>query len=203
MARSRQMVWAVGLLESAPPLVFVTLWRGGVDVVQAGWIGCALAVLVLAGFRRAGQRYHPVLLGMNLHMLLLMPLIQGAFALGLERVGDLLVAPKEAGVFIAVLATGLVLTLASPRGFLDMEEATPRQRWIYSGILLAVTAAMIPWSLAHLGQQWLSIAAPLAVLFGLRSFLTARVEDRSKNPGPPEALAVAALPVAGGGPPDL
>jgi hypothetical protein len=193
MAGSRQREWTTSVLESAPSLIFLALWRSGVDVAFAGWIGAALAATVLIGFRHFRVPYNPILLGINAHQVVFTPLVVASFELGAVGLGRTLFASAEGSVLVAVFAVGCGLTAFSPRGFIGADGLAAPARRAYSLVLLAVAATAIPWSFAHLGQTLLSVALPLMALFGLRRLLIARWQDRVERAGG-DSLAVAAMP---------
>lgn len=180
MPASRQSEWITDLLEAAPSIVFLTLWRGGVDQELAGWTGSILAAGLLIGFRARRIPYNPIFLGINLHLVLITPAIVAAFRLGAPEIGRSLIAGAESIVLVVVFAVGCVLTLTSARGFIGSDRMTTETRRRYSLVLMALCGAAIPWSFAQSGQPVLSIALPLMVLFGVRRFLVARAEDRTE-----------------------
>ncbi len=193
MTASNQHEWIKDTLESVPPIVFLVLWRSGVDLAMAGWIGTGLAAALLLGFWLKGVRHNPILLGMNIHLVVITPLIVGLFNLGAADLARTLVALAEAGVLISITAVGFILTFFHPRGFIGIEGLPSALQRAYSLILLTASAAMVFWSFANLGNTLISIGLPLMVLFGLRRFYAARARDRS-GPGAKAGMAVAAAP---------
>lgn len=193
MAGSRQREWTASVLESAPSLIFLALWRSGLDVAFAGWIGAALASAVLIGFRHFRLPYNPILLGINAHQIVFTPLVVASFELGAVGLGRTLFASAEGSVLVAVFVVGCGLTAFSPRGFIGADGLGAPTRRIYSLVLLTAAAAAIPWSFTHLGQTLLSVALPLMLLFGLRRLLIARWQDRTERDAS-DRLAVTAMP---------
>ncbi len=191
MKPTNQHEWIKDTLESVPAIVFLVLWRSGVDLAIAGWIGTALAAALLAGFWLKGARHNPILLGMNIHLVVITPMIVGAFNLGATDLARTLVGVAEAGVLISITAVGLILTLFSPRGFIGVDGLPAALQRAYSLVLVSASAAMIFWSFANLGNTLVSIGLPLMVLFGLRRFYVARGRDRS-NPDDKAGLVAAA-----------
>ena len=200
MPSPRQREWIIDFLEPAPTIVFLALWRSGVvETEVAGWIGALLAAAILVGFKIRRLRFNPILLGMNLHLLVITPTISAAFRLGAAELGQLLLATAASWILVIVLAVGLVMTLFSPRGFIASDQLSPGSRRSGSLILLAATAVAIPWSFFHAGQTIVSIVIPLTALFALRRFLIARALDREGSEGNGAPMA-AVLPAIGSDP---
>ena len=169
-------------LESIPSVAFLALWQGQVGLQAAGWTGAVLAAAVLIGFRCYRVPYNPILLGINIHLLLATPLIIALFRMGASDLGRILVGHAYRGVLVTVFLVGCALTLFSDRGFLGLSGLPAANRRAYSAILLAASTATILWSfvIATGSTPLLSIAVPLMALFGLRRFLIARWQDRSR-----------------------
>ncbi|MFO7483524.1 hypothetical protein [Oceanibaculum nanhaiense] len=192
MAGSQQKSWLTDTLESLPSIVFLVAWRGGGDIAFAGWLGAASALALLLGFRFYRMPFNPILLGINLHLAAITPLIVASFHLGVTDLARLLLRSSESGVLISVFLTGCLLTLFSGRGFVGDATMPRRLRLQFSASLLAVTAALIPWSFAHAGQTLVSLAVPFMILFALRRFLIARWHDKAG--GNSSAFAGLAMP---------
>ncbi len=192
MAASRQREWMIGALEGVPSIVFLALWRSGVDLQITGWTGSILAAALLIGFRRYRQPNDSIVLGINLHLLIATPLIEAVYRLGGADLAPTLIAAAQSGLLVSIFAVGAAQTVLSPRGYIGDAALAPRRRRLYSLALLTATAAAAAWSLANHGNALLAFALPLMALFALRRFLIARAQDRSDNP----ALALAATPVA-------
>lgn len=193
MSGSRQREWMTDVLESVPSIVFLALWRSDVDAELAGWIGSGLAAALLIGFRLCRVPCNPVLLGINLHLVVITPLIVALFRLGATDTARTLLDTAENGVLAAVLAVGCALTAFAPRGFVGVDGLPAATRRAYSLLLLAVAAAAVPWSFANAGSTLLSIGVPLMALLGLRRFLIARWRDRTRPSGG-GSLAAAGIP---------
>lgn len=199
MTGSRQREWMADVLEGLPSIVFLALWRGEmVDPAAAGWTGSALAAAVLIGFSLRRVAFNPVLLGINLHLLVITPLIVGLFRAGQPELARTLLDTAQAGVLVAVFLVGGALTAFAARGFIGVDGLPAATRRRYSLLLLAVAAAAVPWSVANAGSTLLAVGVPLIALFGLRRYLIARWRDRADgnstgNRGG-EALAVAGAP---------
>ena len=192
MSVSRQREWLIGALEGVPSIVFLALWRSGIDLQIAGWTGSILAAALLIGFRRYSQPNDTIVLGINLHLLIATPLIEAVYRLGGTDLALALIAAAQSGLLVSILAVGAAQTVLSPRGYIGDTALAPRRRRLYSLALLAATAAAAAWSLANHGNPLLAFALPLMALFALRRFLIARARDRSDNPAPTLAATPAA-----------
>jgi hypothetical protein len=173
---SRQREWFTDILEGLPSILFLALWQSNVKF--AGWAGAALAAIVLIGFRLFRLPYNPIVLGINVHLLIVTPLIVTLFYLGAQGLGRMLFASSHRGVLVTVFLVGCALTLFSRRGFIGIEGLPDPRRWAYSLVLLAASIAAIAWSFTSRGGVLVAIAIPLMVLFGLRRLLIARWLDR-------------------------
>jgi hypothetical protein len=179
MSESRQREWLTDILESAPSIVFLALWRTGFDMESTGWIGVGLAALMLIAFRLLRVRYNPILLGINFHLIVITPLIVMTYRLGATEFADTLVAYSERGVLVTVFIVGCALAAFSQRGFVGIGDLPSSSRWAHSSILLALSAAAILWAFTYTGSTLVAIALPLMVLFGVRRLLIARWLDNS------------------------
>src|SRR5204863_9843774 len=92
MSGSRQREWATDILEGLPSIVFLALWQSSVDMRFAGWAGAIAAAMVLIGFRLFRLPFNPIVLGINLHLLLVTPLIVTVFHIGAYDLGRTLLA---------------------------------------------------------------------------------------------------------------
>lgn len=191
MRASRQREWLTDALEGTPSLAFFALLRSGMDMETAGWIGAALSALVLAGFGLSRVRFNPLLLGINIHLLLTMPLIVAVFELGPPALGDVLVAHSYKAVLITIFLVGCALALLSRDGFVGVEGLPASTVRAYSAILLAATLAAIVWSFGFADGPTMGTAVPVIGVFGLRRLLIARSVDDSNRVG--------ALVAVGGG----
>jgi hypothetical protein len=154
--------------------VFLALWRSGLDMEVAGWTGVALAAMILVGLRLFRVPYNPILLGINVHLVVITPLIVAVFRLGATEFGSALVAASERGVLVTVFIVGCALTALSQRGFIGADGLPATSRWIYSSILLAALTAAIAWSFTYEGSTLLAVGLPMMGLFALRRLLIAR-----------------------------
>jgi hypothetical protein len=177
--RSRQREWATDILEGLPSLLFLALSQSGVDLKFAGWAGAALAGVVLVGFRFCRLPYNPIVLGINLHLLIITPLIMGLFYFGAYGLGKTLLAFSHRGVLVTVFVVGCALTLLSRRGFVGIAGLPDLARRAYSLVLLSASATAIAWSFMYTGAAVVAIGIPFMALFGLRRLLIARWQDRN------------------------
>lgn len=144
MASSRQTRIILEVLEGLPSIAFILTWRQSGDLELAGWIGCGLAFAVLAVFRILKGRMHPVLLGVNCHMLVVTPLIVGMFRFGDRSIAELLVPYSHGAVLLTVTLVGVALTLFTPAGFAGVPELAARLRTRLSLSMICVSAAGRP-----------------------------------------------------------
>lgn len=183
MKRPVQREWVADVLETIPSVIFLALWRSDVDMQLAGWIGVALAAIQLAGFYLFRVRFNPIMLGINVHLLIITPLIMTAFYMGAREFSDTLAANSYRGVLVTVFLVGCALTLLSPRGFIGADNLPKSDRWKLSAVLLSASALAILWAFSYAGSTLLAVAAPTMGLFGLRRFLLARTLDSDDRAG--------------------
>ena len=174
----KQRQWLFGIVESAPSLIFVGLWRSGFDLETAGWIGTGLTSVALLALRFRRQPYDTILLGINLHILISTPIISTTYRTIGPTYGDVLLYAAQNGVVVSIALVGLGLAIFSDRGFVGASDLVDRVRRHYSLLLLAAAAAGAVWSLLSTGGPLLAIALPIVCLFALRNFLIARGTDR-------------------------
>lgn len=178
MKQSMQREWMSNILEASPAIVFTLLWRSAFDLQSAGWIAACLAATQLVAFRHFRLRHDPIMLGINIHLLLITPFIMGSYWAGLRGLGDVLSVHSYHGVLVTVFVVGVLLTCFSKRRFIGID--LPQSNWIKQSLfLLAATGIAIVWSFANSGDALLSVVLPLIVLFGLRRLLVARAYDRN------------------------
>ena len=181
MDRSRQKQWFTDLLESVPSITFIVLWRQGGDLELAGWVGSGLALGVFTAFVWLRVHMHPVLLGVNLHILVVTPLIVGLFRFGNADLAKTLVAYSHGGVLLTVLATGLALSCFSRNGFAGFPDLPLRQQRRISALMLFVSILGAGWALATPENSLVPVVVTLTLLIGGRRFLLARWMDRANG----------------------
>lgn len=192
MAKSRQMQLVLDCLEGLPSVGFILLWRQTGDLELAGWIGCGLALAVFGVFAFLKGRMHPVLLGVNCHILLVTPVIVGLFRFGGREIAEVLVPYSYGAVLLSVTLVGLVLTLFTSSGFAGVPELAAMLRLRLSLMMIAVSAAGTAWALAVPDKALLPVMATLTLLIVGRRFLLARWTD-----GAGGALALAGASAGG------
>jgi hypothetical protein len=179
MRTSPQREWAIDILEAAPSIIFLALWRAGLDMQLAGWTGAALAAIQLIGFYRFRIPDNPLMLGINVHLLIITPLIMASLAIGAREFSDALVVHSYRCVLVTVFVVGCALTLSSRRGFIGVDGLSKAGRWRKSAILLVASAVAVLWAFFNTGSASFAVALPMIGLFALRRFLIARTLDNS------------------------
>ena len=188
-SESLQRAWLSDVLEGTPSLVFFALWRSGVGLEIAGWIGAFLAACVLVGFSWAKMRFNPIMLGINLHLLMVTPLIVAVLALGFSDAGTFMTAHSYKAVMITICVVGCALTIWGRGGFVGCPALPRMQARFYSLVLVAASIAATAWAFTASGGALVSVALPIMGLFALRRFLLARGLDEGGRVG---GLAAAA-----------
>lgn len=177
-----QKRWVGDLVEAAPSIVFLALLRTDLYIEVSGWIGAALSAMLLGSFHHFRIAHNPVMLGINVHLLVVTPLIVGMSQLGARDLSELLLRHSYRGVLVSIFFVGCALTLFSPRGFIGVSPRLKTGQRKYSGIMLAASALAAAWALSYSGGAFLAVSAPIIVLFGLRRLLLAHGRDRPKLP---------------------
>lgn len=181
MAGSAQREWAIDILEALPSAIFVALWRSNVNMELAGWAGTLMAATLLIGFRYFHVKNNPIMLGINVHLLIVTPLIMAAFYLGARDFSDMLVAHSYCGVLVSIFLVGLGLAVFSKNGFIGVAELPAADRRKSSMILLGATGLAVIWAMSSTGGTVVAVAVPIVGLFALRRFLIARNLDRGNH----------------------
>lgn len=178
---SQKREWLVNSVASVPSIIFLALWRGGWGLEFSGWIGSALAAIVLVNLYNSHRQYNPILLGINIHLLIITPLIMALFYLGEEELSKALLGISYRGVLITVFLVGCILTISSKLGFIGNGSLPASKRCAYSVILLVSSAASIAWvfTFASVTNTTVSVAIPMVFLFSLRRILIARWNKRN------------------------
>lgn len=192
MAVPQQRQFLLGLAENLPGLSFLLLLRVHGDLRLAGWVGAILAGCVCFAYAKRVIRPDSILVGINLFMAAITPLIELLYQSGYPDQAQFLVRNIDTLVLCSVLMSGLVLTLWTKTGFLSHPSKNPKQTQLYSGIMLAVCTVCALWSSAFEGDRLISLALPLSLLFGVRHYLRARAADKR-----PHAGAAIAAPATG------
>ena len=135
----------------------------------------------MAGLQLLAFRYHrlynnPIMLGINIHLLLITPLIMITQWAGAAGLSESLLLHSYHGVLMTVFLVGCLLTVLSRCGFIGIEPPqTATQR--HSLVMVAAPGLAVIWEFAFAESALVAVAIPLAVLFGLRRLLIARICD--------------------------
>lgn len=178
MHGGKQAEIALNLLENAPSLLFLTIWRASGDIQVAGWIGACTALFALAVLRTLRREAHPILLGLNVHFLIAAPTIECAYWLGFSSLTKFLLDYLQAGVLIMILVVGAVMTLTTGKGFVGV-HSRGNTSLHYSLVLLGVALGGVIWACFLRHNSVLALMPPLLALFLLRQLLAARLQDRT------------------------
>lgn len=196
MEHAQQKRWLTDLLESVPSIVFILIWRQSGDIETAGWVGAAAAFGVLGVLSFLKTPMHPVLMGVNLHILLTTPLIVGLFRAGQTQIAEFMAAHAYGGVLVTVFVVGTVLTAATRRGFSSLSDVPPKTQRRYSVIMLGLCACGAAWAFATSNSRFVPVVVTLTVLIVGRNFLQARMSDTN---GSKAGLAAGGLAGGPGG----
>lgn len=189
--KSHQKQWLQDIFEGLPSVAFLLVWRQSGDLEFAGWCGAILALIAFVLFYAVKSKMNPVLVGVNLHLLLVTPLIVGTFHLGLTDLGRFLAAYAHSAVLVSVFVAGLCLTVFTSRGFIGSVGLPPKQKRHYSLVMLAVAVLGMVWALSRPESSLVPVIVTLSALIGGRRFLLARQAD---NSGRSTVAALAVLP---------
>lgn len=177
--KSHQQQWLQDIFESLPSVAFLLVWRQSGDLPLAGWCGALLALIAFVVFYAVKSKMNPVLLGVNLHLLLVTPLIVGTFSMGFTDLGVFLAAYAHSAVLLSVFVAGLGLTVFTSRGFIGSAGLPARQKRRLSLVLLAVSASGMIWAMSTPESSLVPVIVTLTALIGGRRFLLAREADNS------------------------
>ena len=116
------------------------------------------------------------MLGINIHLLLITPLIMITQWAGAAGLSESLLLHSYHGVLMTVFLVGCLLTVLSRCGFIGIEPPqTATQRHSLSWSLQQDWESF--WGFAVAESALVAVAIPLAVLFVLRRLLIARICD--------------------------
>lgn len=198
--QSRQQRWITDLLEGMPSLAFFAVWRGLDDLELAGWIGTVLAIVTIAVLKMLKTESHPVLLGVNIHMICITPIIVGLYLIGAPALAEFFIEHANKGVLVSVFVVGAMQTYFRKSGFIGSLELPKPQRLSYSLLLLLMSFFGMVWALSIEAGSLVTVVMPLTVLALLRGFLLARWQDRNNVQ---TGLIYAGAPAASGGSSDV
>ena len=163
--------WRWRLAENAPSVVFLIGlrldWR--LDLTAAA--AAVLATLVFVALLRAGRRPDTILLGINLNFVLATAVIWSAYTAGFDILAKEMIRLSGVAVITTIFVTGLALTRLTERGFAGIAGKKRS-----SLALLAVAGLGCVWSIAFIGDQFLSVGLPIIVLFACRRILLRRTD---------------------------
>lgn len=191
MAGTNQKAWLIATIELAPTLIFLSLWKSGIPLETAGWSGTVAAATALMALAIMRADFSPVMLGINIHLLLITPVIVSLYKLGLESVAIRVQEQAQTLIFVVVAVVGAILTRMTHRGFIGCNAGNRALRQRYSLYLLIPVLAAIPWAYLHAGSTLTSIGLPLALLFAFRGYLAARLDDKDSKSEAGTSIAAA------------
>ena len=171
------------MFENLPGVSFMVLFRTTGDLQLAGWVGTVLAAAVCVTYARNVLRPQPILLGINIFMITITPLIEGLVLAGYRDATTLLIGNIATLVLMSVFVTGLILTAFAPNGFLSYQPSSTNQKRTHSLVLLIVCAFGVVWSQFAGGNYLVSLAVPLMMLFGVHQLLRAGTTDQQSRNG--------------------
>lgn len=79
----------------------------------SGWIGAALAATLLIACRYFRIQFNPIMLGINVHLAIITPLIMAAFHAGAREISDAFVAHSYRGGLVTVFLVECARTVFS------------------------------------------------------------------------------------------
>ncbi|WP_170409422.1 hypothetical protein [Ruegeria atlantica] len=171
------------MFENLPGVAFMLLFRATDDLRLAGWVGTVLATLVCVTYVRKKLRPQPILLGINVFMVTITPLIECLILLGYRDTATVLTGNIATLVLMSVFVTGVILTVFRPNGFLNYQTSGTKQKYAHSAVLLLVCALGIVWSRLAGDNYLVSLGVPLMVLFGMHQLLRAGTTDQQARSG--------------------
>ncbi|WP_421984309.1 hypothetical protein [Roseibium sp.] len=177
--KSHQQQWLQDIFEGLPSVAFLLVWRQSGDLELAGWCGALFALISFLLFYMVKSKMNPVLLGVNLHLLIVTPLIVGTFQLGFTDLGTLLAAYAHSAVLLSVFVAGLCLTVFTKHGFIGSAGLPALQNRLYSLLMLAAAASGMMWAMSTPESSLVPVIVTLTALIGGRRFLLARQKDNS------------------------
>ncbi|WP_170769192.1 hypothetical protein [Ruegeria lacuscaerulensis] len=169
------------IFENLPGISFLILARALEDQRLAGWVGAILAVCVCGLYARKILRPQPILLGINLFMVVITPLIELLALSGYRGAANVLIGNIDTLVLTSIFLIGVFLTCFSTKGFLTYETQCRKKTHLHSGLLLALCAVGIVWSLIVGQNDLISLVLPLMLLFEAQRFLRAAASDQQSH----------------------
>jgi len=167
---------AFALVQFFPLSLFATyaFWRGQptderwVTAFTLGAVAAAIQLVIVLPQSRPVNR---LILGANVYLL-----VGGAAAIAQQWwLLRLYARLNESGIFLFILAVGIVATFASPAGFVAIADADRRIVRRYSVWLLAATFVASLASIAFQGNRTWSAVVPLIALAALQRIFMQRM----------------------------
>ncbi len=183
MTKTRQKTLMIDLLESAPSIVFLIFLRNQSGLEIAGWVGCLAALMVFVALYLLNHKPHPVLLGVNLHILLATPVIIGIDYFGAEQLASFLANHAHKGVLLTVFFVGVLQTVFLAGGFIGRLDLPHKIQTKYSCYMLVAGFIGLIWAFGSETGAFLGVLLPLTAMIGLRNFLLARWHDNNSSAG--------------------
>lgn len=138
----------------------------------AGGVAAILQFLVLLLLRR-GRPLNRMMLGINAYLIVGALAVLGNQPALLALLNDL----RESGIFLCLLAVGVITTWRSRTGFLGEDHAGPRSRMqVCSFWLLVLTCIATAASFYFRGQLLFSAVLPMIALVLMSKFLKKRLQ---------------------------
>ena len=181
MTKSRQHLLLLTLFENAPAIVFLAILHWTSDLQIAGWCGAFVAAVVCTAYLIRTLKPHTILLGINLYLLLITPAIETLLRLDFDGLANVLIGDAQSFVLVAIFLTGVVLTAVAKNGFVGASSAQRKRVVQYSLVLLCASLLSVVWTFMVHAERFLEIGVPLLLLFGVRQFLVARLEDHENR----------------------
>lgn len=138
MAGANQKRLLLEMFENLPGLTFMILLRTTADLRLAGWLGTVLAAMVCVAYAPKSLRPQPILLGINIFMVVVTPLIECLVYAGHGSIASVLIGNIPTLVLISVFTTGLVFTVFTKNGFLNYPTDSQREKCKHSAVLLGI-----------------------------------------------------------------
>jgi hypothetical protein len=174
----------IAVAEFAPILVFSYLGSStALDLRPRFLISGGLAFMVLVSYRLLKWPMNSLALSANVFLL-----IEGAaFITYIAPVTIVLRFARESALFVVTFVVGIVRTVASPRGFLDLEGGKPSAVRRGSLYLLLGTCVALGMSMVFRGRVALSAALPFFGLLVLQRVLREIASRSGAEEQPPGA----------------
>jgi hypothetical protein len=158
----------VAVAEFAPIIAFTYL--ADLSLRQRFAIAGSMALIVLVSYRI--MKWPTNSLGLSVNFFLLIEGIAFITSIAyMAPVADVLIFFKESAVFVVTFMVGTVRTIASPKGFLDLEGGNPSVIKRSSIFMLLGTCVAFGISMAFQGRVMLSASLPFLGLLLLQRVL--------------------------------